>query len=168
MGLGTGLDRCGKSRPHRDWIPGPSSSQRVAILTTPSLLPIQHLYFSNTKMSDIGHTTPVIRVYHKTVVNTKVKPTLQDLVKNLLDPTFYLQINKSVVSEKLCCFVILDKSLKYSNHKCSVKLSETFRENFFFFCGTHFIIKYFRLHAPFTIRMLNTLGNHFVETGLKP
>ena len=112
VGLGTGLDRCGKSRPHRDWIPGPSSSQRVAILTTPSLLPIQHLYFSNTKMSDIGHTTPVIRVYHKTVVNIKVKPTLQDLVKNLLDPTFYLRINKSVVSEKLCCFVILDKSLK--------------------------------------------------------
>ena len=24
-GSGAGLDRCGKSRPHRDWIPGPSS-----------------------------------------------------------------------------------------------------------------------------------------------
>ena len=25
VGLGAGLDRCGKSRPHRDSIPGPSS-----------------------------------------------------------------------------------------------------------------------------------------------
>ena len=29
----TGLDRCGKSRPHQDSIPGPSSPQRVAIPT---------------------------------------------------------------------------------------------------------------------------------------
>ena len=28
-----GVKSCGKSRPHRDWIPGPSSPQRVAIPT---------------------------------------------------------------------------------------------------------------------------------------
>jgi hypothetical protein len=33
MGLTAGLDECGKSRPHRDSIPGPSSPQRVAIPT---------------------------------------------------------------------------------------------------------------------------------------
>jgi hypothetical protein len=31
VGLGAGLDRCGKSRPHRDSIPGPFSPYRVAI-----------------------------------------------------------------------------------------------------------------------------------------
>jgi hypothetical protein len=31
VGPRAGLDRCGKSRPHQDWIPGPSSPQPVAI-----------------------------------------------------------------------------------------------------------------------------------------
>ena len=34
MGPRAGLDRCGKARPHRDSIPGPSSPQRVAIPIT--------------------------------------------------------------------------------------------------------------------------------------
>ena len=34
VGLRAGLDRCGKSRPHRDSIPGPSNPQAVAIPTT--------------------------------------------------------------------------------------------------------------------------------------
>ena len=33
MGLRAGLDRCEKSRPHRDSIPGPSSPLAVAIPT---------------------------------------------------------------------------------------------------------------------------------------
>ena len=33
MGTRAGLDGCGKSRPHRDSIPGPSSPYRVAIPT---------------------------------------------------------------------------------------------------------------------------------------
>jgi len=33
-GTRAGMDRCGKSRPHRDSIPGPSSPYRVAIPTT--------------------------------------------------------------------------------------------------------------------------------------
>ena len=33
MGHRAGVDRCGKSRPHRDSIPGPSSPQRIAIPT---------------------------------------------------------------------------------------------------------------------------------------
>ena len=33
MGPRAGLDRCGKSRPHRDLIPGPSRPQPVAIPT---------------------------------------------------------------------------------------------------------------------------------------
>ena len=33
VGLRAGLDGCGKSRPHRDSIPGPSSPQRVAVPT---------------------------------------------------------------------------------------------------------------------------------------
>jgi hypothetical protein len=37
VGLTAGLDRCGKSRPHRDSIPGSSSPLRVAIPTTPSI-----------------------------------------------------------------------------------------------------------------------------------
>jgi len=31
IGLRTGLDRCGKSRPHRDSFPGPSSPWAVAL-----------------------------------------------------------------------------------------------------------------------------------------
>jgi len=34
VGFRVGLDRCGKSLPHRDSIPGPSSPQAVAIPTT--------------------------------------------------------------------------------------------------------------------------------------
>ena len=34
VGLSAGLDRCGKSHPHRDSIPGPSSPWPVAIPTT--------------------------------------------------------------------------------------------------------------------------------------
>ena len=33
VGLGAGLDSCGKSRPHPDSIPGPSSPYAVAIPT---------------------------------------------------------------------------------------------------------------------------------------
>jgi hypothetical protein len=33
VGSSAGLDRCGKSRPHRDSIPGPSNPYPVAILT---------------------------------------------------------------------------------------------------------------------------------------
>jgi hypothetical protein len=33
VGPRAGLDRCGKSRPHRNSIPGPSSPYPVAILT---------------------------------------------------------------------------------------------------------------------------------------
>ena len=36
VGPRSGLDGCGKSRPHRDSIPGSSSPQRVAIPSTPS------------------------------------------------------------------------------------------------------------------------------------
>jgi hypothetical protein len=41
VGLRTGLDRCGKSRPHRDSITGPSSPYRITILTELSR-PTQH------------------------------------------------------------------------------------------------------------------------------
>ena len=36
VGPRVGLDGCGKSRPHRHSIPGPSSTKRVAIPTAPS------------------------------------------------------------------------------------------------------------------------------------
>ena len=39
MGPRAGLDRCGKSRPHRDSIPGPSVPQPVAV---PTELPGTH------------------------------------------------------------------------------------------------------------------------------
>ena len=41
LGLRPGLDRCGKSRPHRDSIPGPSSTLPVALPTT---LPDPQIY----------------------------------------------------------------------------------------------------------------------------
>jgi hypothetical protein len=40
--LTAGLDGCGKSRPHRDSIPGPSSQYRVAI---PTELSRRHICF---------------------------------------------------------------------------------------------------------------------------
>ena len=48
--LRAGLDRCGKSRPHRDSIPGPSSQEAVVIpteLSWPTLLQIQKLISSS-------------------------------------------------------------------------------------------------------------------------
>ena len=47
VGPRAGLDRCGKSRPHRDSIPGPSSPERVAIPTT---LPAPRLCFYQNGM----------------------------------------------------------------------------------------------------------------------
>ena len=41
VGPKVGLDRCGKSCPHRDSIPGPSSPQRVAIPTALSQRPLK-------------------------------------------------------------------------------------------------------------------------------
>ena len=38
VGPRSGLDGCGKSRPRRDMIPGPSSLQRVSVLTALSKL----------------------------------------------------------------------------------------------------------------------------------
>jgi hypothetical protein len=46
VGLGAGLDRSGKSRPHRGSNPGPSSLQWVAILTMLSRLQITQVYFN--------------------------------------------------------------------------------------------------------------------------
>jgi len=44
VGPRAGLDGCGKSRPHRDSIPGPSSPKRVAIPTELSqLMPKAHI-----------------------------------------------------------------------------------------------------------------------------
>ena len=40
MGPRAGLDRCGKSRPNRDSIPGPSSPERVVIPTELSRPPL--------------------------------------------------------------------------------------------------------------------------------
>ena len=46
MGPRAGLDRCGKSRPHRDSIPGPSSPYPVAI---PTELPGPPLYINSVE-----------------------------------------------------------------------------------------------------------------------
>ena len=62
VGLRAGLDRCGKSRPHRDSIPGPSSPQAVAILTT---LPGPHtgniaLAFLPGKVPNVAQSTATV------------------------------------------------------------------------------------------------------------
>ena len=44
MGPRAGLDRCGKSRPNRDSIPGPSSPQPVAIPTKLPGPPYNHVW----------------------------------------------------------------------------------------------------------------------------
>ena len=52
MGLRVDLDRCGKSRPHQDSIPGPSSPYSVAIPTTlPCPLPDNGHMINNFKTS---------------------------------------------------------------------------------------------------------------------
>ena len=61
MGLRAGLDWCGKSRPHRDSIPGPSSPLAVAI---PTELPGPKVHFykvvnSSIKSETVLHTEEV-------------------------------------------------------------------------------------------------------------
>ena len=51
VGLGAGLGKCGKSRPQRDSISGPSSPQQVVIPTTLSRLLIQRHIVINVKTS---------------------------------------------------------------------------------------------------------------------
>jgi hypothetical protein len=56
VGLRDGLDRCGKSRPHRASIPGPSSPQAVTVpteLLCPRELPYQYLKCEITPYSTI-------------------------------------------------------------------------------------------------------------------
>jgi len=55
MGHRVVLDGCGKSRPHRDSIPGPSSLERVAILTDTEahkqiILALRFLQFKNLRL----------------------------------------------------------------------------------------------------------------------
>jgi hypothetical protein len=47
VGVRAGLDRCGKSRPHRNSIPGPSSPWAVAI---PTALVGRHILFINVSI----------------------------------------------------------------------------------------------------------------------
>jgi hypothetical protein len=44
VGSRAGLDGCGKSCPHRDSIPGPSSPLRVAVPTTPSQPRVRNIF----------------------------------------------------------------------------------------------------------------------------
>jgi len=53
----TGLDGCGKSRPHRDSIPGPSSPKRL--VTATEIPPANHPYFFTIqKVSKAEHGLP--------------------------------------------------------------------------------------------------------------
>jgi len=45
VSIRAGLDGCGKSRPHRDSIRGPSSPLRVALPTTSQSIPLEHFLF---------------------------------------------------------------------------------------------------------------------------
>ena len=56
-----GLDRCGKSRPHRDSIPGPSSPQPVAI---PTAIPGPHIKVWYSLFTCIGMRQLYIQVWH--------------------------------------------------------------------------------------------------------
>ena len=56
------LDRCGKSRPHRDSIPGPSSPQAVCI---PTELPGPRSLCSS--LSLIAHECHQLRAFHKEI-----------------------------------------------------------------------------------------------------
>jgi hypothetical protein len=53
VGLRPGLDRCGKSRPHRDSIPGPSSPLAVAIPTALTGPWISYVSATNTKTQNL-------------------------------------------------------------------------------------------------------------------
>ena len=59
MGPRAGLDRCGKSRPHRDSIPGPSSPQPVAIPTTLPGLPYEQHTITSPYMSTYSPKHPI-------------------------------------------------------------------------------------------------------------
>jgi hypothetical protein len=74
VGPRTGLDECGKPRPHRDSIPGPSSPERVAI-PTELFQPTIHIYlaikygtayWTFTEEVLVGHTvfTASLCVFH--------------------------------------------------------------------------------------------------------
>jgi hypothetical protein len=58
VGLKAGLDRCGKSRPHRDPIPGRSSPQAVAI---PTELPGTFVIYGNS--TNISPIMIINRIY---------------------------------------------------------------------------------------------------------
>ena len=55
VGPKAGVDGCGKSRPHRDSIPGPSSPQRVAIPTALSRSPTTDNYIKKYLTNSVTH-----------------------------------------------------------------------------------------------------------------
>jgi hypothetical protein len=60
VGPRAGLDRCGKSRPHRDSIPGPYSPERVAVPTELSRPP--RLYHSNHISTTKVTASPILNL----------------------------------------------------------------------------------------------------------
>ena len=58
VGLRTGLDRCGKSRLHRDSIPGPSSPQAIVIPTTIPSPTVQTFYGPKLKQGSVVSSGP--------------------------------------------------------------------------------------------------------------
>ena len=78
VGLRAGLDRCGKSRPHRDSIPGPSNPQAVAIPTT--LPGPQDVDYLTIVISSQESLLPIISLSHQcgvhvTVYNMQLSPS---------------------------------------------------------------------------------------------
>ena len=84
MGARVGLDRCGKSRPYRDSIPGPSRPYSVAILTElpgPCRIIVLVPNFTNFVLYE---SKILISVLNEGDEQTNTNSWLRDIRKNVL------------------------------------------------------------------------------------
>jgi hypothetical protein len=116
VGPRASLDGCGKSRPHRDSIPGPSSPQRVAIPTTlsrPTLLwgsPKNDVKCGNH--CSYGHLARTVQKVCKIPKNTKfrnLKPGYRCVCVCVCDVNCHCELQCSVKLFKLKYYEISGK-----------------------------------------------------------
>jgi hypothetical protein len=101
-----GLDKCGKSRPHRDSIPGPSSPWPVAIPTELPGPPFIYLRKETRKSVSLNRPTQTLGNTVYSHVHVLTITTIQKLsdTKSVLKPALYVPYDSRQSHSDMLCF----------------------------------------------------------------
>ena len=110
VGLGAGLYSCGKSRPHRDSIPGPSNPQRVAIPTEPSRLhlsTVRHLFKQQPRVHRRQTVQMFTGVFLRSILILRAKVLRRQLISCVICYRLLLMIsNLHKLVMLIVCYIL--------------------------------------------------------------